>query len=225
MDMDVLPRMFWSTAELADAVIAGLMRRAREDDLEQAVYGFDALAELGLHPLIRAGLRDASYGVWPEVRYPDGWIKRKKSEGKRCDLVLTPEGLPLRDPAVKETLFDLPEGGCDPENAYWLEVKTVSQFERSGPFRRYSAELLSPVTGDVKKLWAGGASGGIRHAGLLLVLLTQTQEVAEHDLVAWHKRCLDRGLPLASPAIRGFKITDRIGNGWCSAAVFGVRGM
>jgi hypothetical protein len=58
-----------------------------------------------------------------------------------------------------------------------------------------------------------------------VVLLTQTREIAEHDLAAWHTRCLDRGLPLAAPAMRGFAITDRIGNAWCAAAVFGVRGM
>ena len=34
-----------------------------------------------------------------------------------------------------------------------------------------------------------------------------------------------RGRGLAARAMRGFGITDRIGNAWCAVAVFGVRGM
>lgn len=211
----------WSCADIADAVEAGLRRRARADDLEQAVYGFDHLDELGLHPLLHDALRAEGYGVWPEQRYPSDVRKRKRSEGKRCDIVLTPDGLPLREPAVKDTLFDQVDA-CDPENAYWLEVKSVAQFETTGPFARYSAELLSPVAADVKKLWGDGL---VYHAGLLLVLFTVDQQVAEHDVLAWHRRCLDRGYPVAAPASRGFAINDRIGNGWCEAAVFGVRGV
>jgi len=210
----------WSTADIADAVEAGLRARGQADNLEQAVYGFDHLDELGLHPLIHQALRDAGYGVWPEQRYPTDWVKQKRSEGKRCDIVLTPSHQPLREQQVKGTLFDTPDK-CDPQEAYWLEVKTVAQYEKTGPFTRYSAELLSPVAADVKKLWNDGL---IYHSGLLLVLFTADQEVAEHDLAAWHKRCLEKGYPVAAPASRGFDITERTGNSRCSIAVFGVRG-
>lgn len=210
----------WSTADIADAVAAGLRARRDHEDAEQAVYGFDALPELGLHPLILDALRSAGYGVYPEQRYPGSWARRKRSEGNRCDVVLTRGGLPLRDPEMRDTLFEA-GAGEDAETAYWLEIKTVAQFETGGPFRRYSAELFSPVAQDVRKIREDEA---IRFGGLLLVLFTQTREVAEHDLVAWHTRCLDRGLPVSPPAVRGFAINDRIGNGWCAAAVFGVRG-
>ena len=216
-----MPR--WSPADLADAIAEGLKRRAAEDDAGQAVYGFDALDELGLHPVVRGALTDAGYGAWPEQRYPGHWHKRKRSEGLRCDLVVTPApgALPLRDPEVKATLFDA-SPAVDAEAAYWLEVKTVAQFETGGPFRRYSAELLAPVTKDVKKVWSDTV---IRHGGLLLVLFTADRETAEHDLVRWHERCLDRGYPAGPPAVRGFGITDRIGNAWCGVAVFGVKGV
>lgn len=210
----------WSIEAIADAVFEGLVERAHADDLEQAVYGFDALDELSLHPIIQAALRRGGYGVWPEQRYPGAWNNTKRSEGRRCDVVLTKHDHPLRNPEVKSTLFDTPEA-ADADEAYWLEIKTVAQHERSGPFPRYSAELLSCVTQDVVKLWNDGV---IRHAGLLLVLFTEDRRVAEHDVEAWHKRCVERGLPVSRPALRGLAINDRIGNAWCAVALFGVRG-
>ena len=210
----------WRIAELADAVEAGLRTRASADDAEQAVYGFDTLDELGLHPLIQQALRAAGYGVWPEQRYPDDWQRIKRSEGKRCDIVLTPDRLPFRDPQLRNTIFDVMEA-VDAGQAYWLEIKTVAQFEKEGAFRRYCAELLKPVAEDVRKLWEDVI---IRHGGLLLVLFTAGQEVAEHDLVAWHERCIQRGLPVGAPAVRGFEIADRVGNNWCATALFPVRG-
>ncbi|MEZ6193000.1 MAG: hypothetical protein R3C45_17140 [Phycisphaerales bacterium] len=212
--------MRWSSSHIADAVEAGLKRCADEADLEQAVYGIDALDELGLHPLIHRALREGGFGVWPEQRYPDDRHKTKRSEGQRCDIVLTPDGLPLRDPLIKGTLFD-DQPAADPEASYWLEVKSVAQHETSGPFTRYSAELLAPVVKDIQKVWSDGI---IRHGGLLLVLFTETLEIAEHDLAAWHTRCLDKGHPVGPPAVRGFDINDRIGNAWCAIAVFGIRG-
>jgi len=214
--------MRWSVADIADAVVRGLQRQAAAEDQEQAVYGLDHHDELGLHPLIQSCLADGGFGVWPEQRYPSDRVKARRSEGKRCDLVLTPapEALGLRDEFVKGTLFDQ-QPAVDLEDAYWLEIKTVAQFEIGGPARHYSKELFSSVVADIKKLWIDGF---IRHAGLLLVLFSLDAEVAEHDLKVWHQRCLDKGFPVAPPAVRGFKITERIGNGYCAVAVFSVRG-
>ena len=212
--------MRWSPPEIANVVESGLLGRARADDTEQVVYGFDALDELGLHPLIQDSLRASGYGIWPEQRYPGQWNKTRRSEGQRCDLVLTRDGLPLFDPQIKGTLFEH-QPAEDAETAYWLEIKTVAQFETGGPFRRYAGELFAPVAGDVRKIWNDGV---ILCGGLLLVLFTESQEVAEHDLAAWHQRCISRGYPVGPPAVRGFAIRDRIGNGWCGIAVFSVRG-
>ena len=215
--------MRWSFSDIADAVHAGLRARAHQDDLEQTVYGFDTLDELRLHPIIQQGLREAGYGVWPEQRYPGDRQRDKRSEGKRCDIVLTPppDALPLRDPLIKGTLFD-DQPACDAEAAYWLEIKTVAQHETGGPFARYSAELLAPVAEDVRKLWT---DSGVYHGGLLIVLFTQSQTYAEHDLAVWHERCIQKGYPVGPPALRGFPITDRIGNAWCQVGMFGVRGV
>ncbi|NBC10868.1 MAG: hypothetical protein GVY24_03925 [Planctomycetes bacterium] len=211
----------WHTADIAEAVEAGFVKRMAEDDAAHEVYGIDALDELGLHPIITQALTDAGYGAWREQRYPGHWHKTKKSHGLRCDLVLTPDGLPLRDPQIRDTLFDATPA-VDPEAAYWLEIKTVAQFETGGPFKRYSAELLQPVANDVKKIWSDGV---IRHGGLLIVLFTASQETAEHDLAVWHERCLKKGFPVGPPTVRGLPVNDRIGNAWCTIAVFGVRGV
>ena len=212
--------MRWFVADIAEAVLARLTQQAQADDAEHAVYGIDARDELGLHPLIRAGLTNAGLGAWPEQRYPGHRHKRNKNTGLRCDLALTLDGAPLRDPAAGATLFD-DGSACDPEAAYWLEVKTVAQFETDGPFRRYAAELLSPVAHDVKKICSDSV---IQHGGLLLVLFTANPETAEHDLAAWHEYCLRKRFPVGPPAVRGLPLTDRIGNCWCTVAVFGIRG-
>lgn len=215
--------MLWSPSDIVDSIAKGFRNHAARENEEQVVYGFDCRDELGLHPLIQEVLRAEGFGVWPEQRYPSDWEKTKRSEGKRCDIVLTQDAnsVGLRDSRIRGTLFDTPNA-VDPEQAYWLEVKTVAQYESEGPFRGYSKELLSPVAEDVKKLWSDAL---IFHAGLLLVLFNENKDVAEHDLVAWHRRCLDRGYPVAVPAVRGFPISNRVGNGWCSVALFGVRGV
>ena len=215
--------MQWNITDIVETVAAGLQRQARADDAEQAVYSIDALDELGLHPLIQQALRQAGYGVWPEQRYPSQRAasgRKRKSEGKRCDLVLTHEHpQSLVDPDAEATLFGDPEA-LPLEAAYWLELKTVSQFTTEGPFPRYSAELLSPVSQDIRKL---AQDRLIFHAGLMLILFTADDMVAKHDLRAWEDRCLKRGYPVVSPVVRSFKLVDRLGNGLCSVALFPVR--
>jgi len=213
--------MHWSPADIADAVTAGLKNQAAADDLEQAVYGLDARDELALHPLIRHALQQAGYGAWSEQRYPEARTKRRRSEGQRCDLVLTRDGRPLRDPAAEATLFDAVVDAADWREAFWLEIKAVTQFTCDGPSSQYSRELLNPVTQDLRKL---ADAADLVHAGLPLVLFTADEEVAQHDIGAWLDRAWKRGLSLQPPACRGFAITDRLGNAWCGVAVSAVRG-
>jgi len=212
--------MRWDVVELCEIVAGGLHRRAVEADEEQAVYGIDVLDELQLHPLIQQPLRNAGLGVHPEQSYPSDRIGRKRrSEGKRCDIVLTPDERVLVDPEAEATLFEPPDV-VPLESAFWLEVKTVSQFTTEGPFPHYSNELLSPVRDDVRKL---AQDGLIYHAGLLLVLFTESDVVSKHDLQLWEMRCAQKGYPIASPTVRDFGITDRMGNALCTVALFPVR--
>ncbi len=216
---DTMGVMIWSIAEIADAIQTGLQARAAQDDQAQVVRGFDALAEVSLHPLIQSALRSAEYGVHPEQRFPADRAKKKRSEGKRCDITLTPEHKPLATPDATETLFD-PPNAVPLSEAFWLEIKVVAQFTEFGePNARYSASLLQPVKRDVSKL-AGDPD--IRHAGLLLILFVADKQTSEHDLLAWQQRCLTGGYPIGGPAVRHVTITDRIGHGYATLALFPV---
>jgi hypothetical protein len=208
----------WSIAHIADAAEAALRVEADRLDREQSVHGPDALDELSLHPVLAEGFRRAGYGVFGEQHYPTAGLRRRDTEGERCDLVLTPAGRELNDPGREPTLFDPPDAVALDE-AFWLEVKMVCQFTPEGPSRHYASQLLSTVREDVSKL---SGNPGILHAGLLIVLFTEDRRTAEHDLAEWLDRCLQRGLPVGSPSIRTLGITDRLGNGVCAVTVYPV---
>jgi len=208
----------WSVADIADALQAGLRRRLAQLDLEQSVTGLDALDEVALHPALAEMLSRGGYGVHREQRYPADRTKHRESEGRRCDFVLTPDRLPLREPDAKATLFDPPDA-VDLDDAFWLEVKVVAQFTPGGPNRNYSSQLLSTVGQDVMKL---SRDRGILHAGILIVLFVREAAVAEHDLGIWQDRCLQRGLPIGAPSVRMLSLTDRLGNGVCALALYPV---
>src|SRR5215203_3795296 len=110
----------WDFCTLADHL--GRAARAAEDELrlEQAVYGLDAKDERSLQAMLAERLRP-EYEVAREVHYPSTRGK-KLSHRTRCDLVLSPRGLPLRPDTGPPSLFD-PPAMCEPCDALWLEVK------------------------------------------------------------------------------------------------------
>lgn len=167
----------------------------------------------------------------------------------RCDLVLTPlRNLKLGDPLalVKSTrarkqqaagtLFAAVEAAepppaapadtCPPEEAFWLEAKVVGQFCYSagvpGPNASYAAELTRGPAADIRKL---SADGRIAHGAALILLFTADQATADHDLTQMLHRCLDRGLPFASPVRRSIPIVDRIGNTLLTLCLIPIRPM
>lgn len=208
--------------DIADAIAGALRGAARRADEEQAPLGIDALDELAIHPLLHAAFRAAGFGVHPEQRYPAERGRAKRTEGERCDIVLT--GRPdehLLDPLASGTLFG--DRGVPPGEALWLEVKVIGQFHVSGGVGRanpqYSGRLLGEVMRDVKKLAADEA---IARAALALVLFNADEAVARHDLDAWFRRAIRDALPVAAPIVRRFPIADRIGNACGTVALFGV---
>jgi predicted DNA-binding ribbon-helix-helix protein len=208
----------WCVADIADAIEVGLTAHIDLDRCAQSVRGIDALHEVGLHPILASALEDAGFGVHREQRYIGARSKRSRSEGRRCDLVLTPDGRPLQDPAATATLFDDPNA-VRLEEAFWLEVKTVAQHTEMGPNQTWSSELLGTVLADVAKL---ANATNIFHAALVIVLWVESVEVAEHDLGVWQDRCIAKGLPIAAPSQRVISIQDRLGNAHCVLRAYPV---
>ncbi len=208
----------WSWHALADALAEGMLRASEAIELEQAVRGLDACKELELHPVLHAALRDAGYGVHPEERFPRDRGKRRRTEGARCDIVLTPGGLPLASSEAQLGLF-APQQVVPLCDAMWIEVKAVAQFRELAPNRAYAQALQRPVWKDVEKL---ASDPEIAHALVLLVIFTADAAVAEHDLGVWASRASQRGLPLWPRVQRSLAIGDRIGNRLCTLALFPI---
>ncbi|QQE11470.1 hypothetical protein JD969_18550 [Planctomycetota bacterium] len=211
--------MQWCSDELVEIAANCLIKRALDDDLEQTVYGFDSLKELKIHTLLEEFFLNTNFGVWREVRYPKEWHKSKKSEGIRCDFVLTPDGLPLKDPELSGTLFGDAVESVSAEEAYWMEVKVVREFDYGQLSKKYSNDLKCPVKNDILKIWSDGR---LKHGGLLLMLYTADQATGMRDVLKWYELIQQKGLPIRYPALKDFKITERTGNGWCTIALFEV---
>jgi hypothetical protein len=212
------PRWSWSWHALADTLAAGLIDAAGHIELEQAVRGLDARSELELHPVLHASLRAAGYGVHPEQRFPRERGKRRRSEGVRCDMVVTPDGLALEPEESQLGLF-APRQTIAITDALWIEVKAVAQFHEQRPNRAYAAALQRPVWKDVEKL---ASDPQILHAAVLLILFTADAATAEHDLGVWAGRASLLGLPLWPREQRSLPIGDRLGNKLCTLALFPI---
>ena len=233
--------MAWRLDEIGAGLAVGLAGAEASFAAEQAVHGLDALAEVDLHPILARGLREVGFAVFRETPYPgQPRVLPKESERQRCDLVVAPEGTAGITDSVRQgkelrkaegTLFaavahDLhapPVGSLPPEEALWVEVKTVGQHTYvdglAGPNRSYASQFNTCMA-DIRKL-AGGRSIG--HAVLALVLFNESGAVAEHDLTAFMHKCLDRHLPVADLRRESFPIADRIGNGVCTVGLVSVR--
>ena len=209
----------WDLEAVADAAANAVEREADRLRTEQATTGVDFLTELELHPILKSGFESTGgWGVGGEIRYPTQSSTRRKSEGERCDIVLTAS----RD---LEIAVDSPaplfaHRLVEPEDALWLEVKVVAQhviyegYSRPNP--NYTSELLQGVTADITKL---AREPRIVHAALLLVLFTQDNQTAEHDISAWYTRAVEKARPVSAPITRSFDIPDLIGNARCSVAL------
>lgn len=209
----------WSLPALADALADGVTRASDEVEEAQDVRGLDAMSELALHPILQRALRDAGYGVHPECRYPADRRRQRRSEGSRCDLVLTPDHRPLVGDELQLGLF-APASPVALADALWLEVKVVAQFHEMQPNRAYEQAMQQPVWKDVEKL---ARDPHIVHAVVLLVLFTDTRETAAHDLDVWSARALETRVPIGLREQRSVPIGDRLGHRVCTLALFPIR--
>ncbi len=208
----------WRDRDITQACAEALRSRALASDEEQSPYGVDSLRELEIQSALRAGLATEGLGVHAEVRLPRRAALPRRSEGERCDIVLTHRpGVPLIDPLDADTLFA--GSGTPMAEAFWIEVKCVHQFALvdgvARPSNTYSSQLLSAAVNDLRKL----AAQRLPFAALALVMFGADEQTLAHDLTMWAHRCLDLGLPISAPVAEGFSITDRIGNTRCTVAL------
>ena len=211
-----------SLTEIADQVGAAL-RQAEEDlVLEQAVHGLDTLAELALHTLLDERL-GRHFTVTREVHYPSS-SGSKRSHRQRCDLVLSPKGLPLlpqSDLPPQLQLFaadPAPEQACPLAEAFWLEVKVAYQFRPGGlRHRGYGAQFRQAVVADLRKM---AAEPLIHHAGLLLIVFNENAAVASKDLALFESLLIQALAGFRHE--RSFRIQDRIGHHLCTVALWPI---
>lgn len=208
----------WYIGDIADAVCEAFARQSEQFDREQSVRGLDSLDELAHHGLIQIGLRQAGFGVYPEERYPKDSDRHKRSEGDRCDVVLTANGSRLADAGAVNTLFADVEAVA-PTEAFWLEAKIIRQFTEEGPNASYGSELSTRLRADVSKL---ARDGMIRHGALMLLVYVAEQHVAQHDLQVWERSCCERDLPIGVPSVRWVKVGDRLGHRWMGIAIYPI---
>lgn len=205
----------WDFSTLADRFHDAIAAAEAERRLEQAVYGLDRLAERPLQALLARRVAQA-YEVAREVHYPST-RGRKLSHRARCDLVLSPKGLPLRLDSAAPTLFD-PVATCDPPHALWLEVKVAYQF-REGGIRHtgYGGQWRQAVVDDLRKMEAEPL---IHHAGLVLVVFNEAQAVLDKDLELFEDVLARKEVLAGFRHVRSVPILERIGHALCTVAVW-----
>ena len=205
----------WDFCTLADHL--GRAARAAEGELrlEQAVYGLDARDERALQTLLADRLR-AAYEVAREVHYPST-RGRKLTHRPRCDIVLSPKGLPLKLDHAPPGLFD-PPASCEACDALWLEVKVAYQF-REGGVRHggYGAQWRQAVVDDLRKMEADPL---IHEAGLVLVVFNESQAILDKDLELFEDVLARKEVLAGFRQVRSIPILERIGHRLCTVAVW-----
>jgi hypothetical protein len=179
------------------------------------VYGLDARDEAELQALLADGLRE-HYEVAREVHYPST-VGRKLSHRRRCDLVLSSPGRPLRLDVAPPTLFDAPNL-CSAAEALWLEVKVAYQF-REGGLRHggYGAQWRTAVVEDLRKMEAERL---IREAGLVLLVFNESSRILEKDLELFEVVLAQKEVLAGFRHVRSIPVLDRIGHHVCTVAIW-----
>lgn len=147
------------------------------------MHGLDTMSEVALQTVLQNGLAHF-YAVTRAVHYPSS-SGAKRSSRQRCDLVLSPLGTPLLPESNEQLSLHLSDAASAPrkyasEASFWLEVKVAYQLRAGGlQHKGYSGQFRQAVVADLRKLTADPL---IRHAALLLIVFTESAEIACQDL-------------------------------------------
>ena len=207
--------MIWDFSTVTDRLHDAIASAEADLRLEQAVYGLDRMDERQIQALLAERL-STSYGVAREVHYPSS-RGNKLSHRARCDLVLSPRGLPLRLDSAPPSLFD-PASMCEPAQALWLEVKVAYQFREGGVRHMgYGPQWRQKVVDDLRKM---EAEEQIHEAGLVLVVFNESQSVLDKDLQLFEDVLVRKEVLAGFRQVRSVPITERIGHNLCTVAVW-----
>ena len=200
---------------LADQLAGIIARKEAELRVEQAVYGLDVLDEKKMQAVLTEGLT-LFHEVAREVHYPSS-AGKKLTHRKRCDLVLTARGRPLKRDSTLPSLFD-PPNQSSPEEALWLEVKVACQF-REGGIRHggYGNQWRDAVVEDLRKMETDAL---IREAGLALVVFNESDAVLAKDIEIFEGILMRKEVLAGFRQVRTTAILDRIGHTVCTVAVW-----
>lgn len=205
----------WDLSTVADDLGRALELAEADLRLEQAVYGLDARDERTLHAVLE-GRMLARYGVAREVHYPSS-VGRKLTHRKRCDLVLSPKGRPLRLDSRPPTLFD-PVDACPPEEGLWLEVKCAYQFREGGARHSgYGAQWRQGVVEDLRKM---EAEERIKEAGMVLIVFTESDAIVAKDLDLFETVLAQKEVLAGFKHVRSIPIWERNGHRLCTLALW-----
>ncbi|MGH7177430.1 MAG: hypothetical protein ACREJC_08630 [Tepidisphaeraceae bacterium] len=205
----------WDFATFADNLARAIGQAEDALRLEQSVRGLDSRDELEIQGLLADGLRD-DYDVAREVHYPSS-VGSKLTHRMRCDLALTPKGRALRLDSAAPTLFD-PTDLAGADEALWLEVKVAYQFREGGERHGgYGAQWRTAVVEDLRKMESEPL---IHHAGLVLVVFNESQEILDKDLELFEDVLTRKEVLAGFRHVRSVPILDRIGHRMCTVAVW-----
>lgn len=216
------------------AAVHAVRNAIAQSEIEQAAHGADARSEQEFHDFLAESFRESGFGTFSEQPFPgDIGFHLRESARERCDFALTMDRRALRDPQrdlleqleQRSTLFadaNLNETGADPEEAVWVEVKVIRRFvagrHAPGPNRAYGAEMSRAVR-DLHKLHKDTR---IRRAALLLILFTESAEIANRDIRDAVVLAMTEGLFPKEPRVESMSIPDRIGNGIASVVLMPI---
>lgn len=213
-----------SLTEIADRVGAALRQAEEELVLEQAVHGLDTQPEVALQTVLGDRL-GCHFEVTREVHYPSS-LGSKRTHRQRCDLVLSPKGMPLLHPGDPQPQLPLfaadpaPGTTCPLGEAFWLEVKVAYQLRPGGlRHRGYGAQFRQAVVADLRKM---AAEPLIHHAGLLLIVFNESASVASKDLELFESLLIHKESLAGFRHERSLRIQDRIGHSLCTAALWPI---
>ncbi|MBC23760.1 MAG: hypothetical protein CMJ32_07595 [Phycisphaerae bacterium] len=198
----------WLHAEIAEAITRGFQQEVDRLRLEQAINGIDSIDNHDMVRLVASSAATDGFGAWESVRFPRDDEHAGSSRPGRCDLVLTPDGLPLEQSRSEPTLFD-PAEAVQPEAAFWLECVTIRQFKPEGPNHAYTRQFLKDTRGAIERL---ACARRLVHKAVLIIVLGSDLSVLESDAGTWVKVMVDEGLPIGHPVTRAIEIPDSIGN-------------